>query len=70
MKYRVRIDLSFNSETDARTIMAFAKGLSARAVSIKEGEDDEEIAFCDLEMCRHEEGLPCERLDRIEIRNA
>lgn len=68
MKYRVRIDLSFESETDARSLMAYAKNLSAKAVSINEGAVNEEIAFSDLEICRHEEGLPCEKLERLEIR--
>ena len=68
MKYRVRIDLSFESEADARSLMAYAKDLSQKAVSINEGEVNEEIAFCDLELCRHDEGLPCETLERVEIR--
>jgi len=54
MKYRVRVDLSFASEADARSLLAYAKNLSAWAVSIKEGEVNEEIAFCDLEICRHD----------------
>ena len=68
MKYRVRIDLPFESEADAQSMMAYAKNLSDRAVSLHEGEPNEEIAFCDLEICRHDEGLPCERLERVEIR--
>ena len=68
MKYRVRLDLSFASEADAQALMAYAKDLSDKAVSINEGEDNEEIAFCDLEICRHDEGLPCEKLERVEIR--
>ena len=68
MKYRVRIDLSFANEADARSLMAYAKNLSEKAVSINEGEVNEEIAFCDLELCRHDEGLPCEKLERVEIR--
>ena len=68
MKYRVRLDLSFDNEADAQPLMAYAKNLSGKAVSINEGEINEEIAFCDLEICRHDEGLPCEKLDRIEIR--
>jgi len=68
MKYRIRLDLSFDSEADARDLMAYARGLSGKAVSINEGEVNEEIAFCDLEICRHDEGLPCEKLERIEIR--
>ena len=68
MKYRVRLDLSFADEVDAQSLMAYAKNLSGKAASINEGEVSEEIAFCDLEICRHDEGLPCERLERVEIR--
>ncbi len=68
MKYRVRLDLSFDSEADAQALMNYAKRVSKKAVSIREGEVNEEIAFCDLELCRHDEGLPCTRLDRVEVR--
>ena len=68
MKYRVRVDLSFASEVDAQALMAYAKNLSEKAVSINEAEVNEEIAFCELEMCRHDEGLPCLKLDRLEVR--
>ncbi len=68
MKYRVRVDLSFDREADAQALMVYAKNLSGKAVSINEGEVNEEIAFYDLEICRHDEGLPCERLERVEIR--
>ena len=68
MKYRVRLDLSFDSQTDAQTLMDYAKGLTGKAVSINEGEENEEISFCDMEICRHEEGLPCEKMERVEIR--
>ena len=68
MKYRVRVDLAFDSEADAQSLMTYAKNLSDKALSINEGEPNEEIAFCDLELCRHDEGLPCTRLERVEIR--
>ncbi len=68
MKYRVRLDLSFQSEADAQSLLANARSLTGKAVSINEGEPNEEIAFCDLEICRHDEGLPCTRLERVEIR--
>ena len=68
MKYRVRLDLSFASEADARALMNYAKGLAGNAVSINEGRDNEEISFCDMEICRHDEGLPCTKLDRVEVR--
>ena len=69
MKYRVRIDLSFASEADAQSVMDYARSLSGKAVSINEGGVNEEISFCDLEICRHDEGLPCTKLDRVEIRS-
>ncbi len=71
MKHRVRIDLSFASEADAQPLMAYAKNLSGTAVSINEGEINEEIAFYDLEICRHDEGFTsegCEKLEWVEIR--
>ena len=68
MKYRVRLDLSFVSQADAETLMAYAKNLSEKAVSINEDQVNEEISFCDLEICRHDEGLPCTSLDRVEVR--
>ncbi len=68
MKYRVRLDLSFANEADARSLLNYARNLSGKAVSINEGESNEEIAFCDLEICRHDEGLPCTRLERLEVR--
>jgi len=68
MKYRVRTDLSFDSQADAQALMDYARQISARAVSVNEGKVNEEIAFCDLEICRHDEGLPCTGLDRLEVR--
>ena len=69
MLYRVRVDFSFNDEATARTLMNYAKTSSEEATSINEGQPNEEIGFCDLEICRHDEGLPCERLERVEVRN-
>ena len=68
MKYRVRIDLSFDGEAEAQLLMNYAKKKAATAVSINEGGDNEEIAFCDFELCGHDEGLPCEKLERVEVR--
>ncbi len=70
MKYRVRLDLSFDESADAQVVMDLARQLSGKAVSINEGSHNEEISFSDMEICRHEEGLPCTRLDRVEIRKA
>ena len=68
MVYRVRLDLSFESEADAKSLMDYAKKLSAKASSINEGKDNEEIAYLDYELCGHDEGLPCQKIKRIEIR--
>ena len=69
MKYRVRLDLSFDREKDAQALMDYAKELTSEAVSINEGRDNEEISFCDMEICRHDEGLPCTSFERVEVRN-
>jgi hypothetical protein len=69
MKYRVRVDLSFASEADAQALMAYAISLSQKAVSINEGEANEEISFGEMEECRHDEGLACTLRERIEVRN-
>ena len=70
MKYRVRLDLSFDAEADAQALMDYARQLSGKAVSINEGRDNEEISFCDMEICRHDESFQegCTRLDRVEVR--
>ncbi len=68
MKYRVRADLSFDSGEDAQSLVDYARTLAGKAVSINEGNGNEEISFYDLEICRHDEGLPCTRLDRLEVR--
>ncbi len=68
MKYRVRLDLGFDSQGDAQALMDYARTLSGKAVSINEGMDNEEVSFCEYELCRHDEGLPCTRLDRVEVR--
>ncbi len=70
MKYRVRLDLSFDNQSDAQALMSYAKELSSKAVSINEGRDNEEISFFDMEICRHDESFQegCTRLDRVEVR--
>ena len=67
MKYRVRVDMSFENEAEARSLMETAKTSAERASNISPGGQGGEISFCDLEQCRHDEGLPCTRLERVEI---
>ncbi|OGO30704.1 MAG: hypothetical protein A2Z29_00550 [Chloroflexi bacterium RBG_16_56_11] len=68
MKHRVRIDMSFENEADAKELTGYARNMAGKAVSINEGEANEEISFYDHELCRHDESQPCTRLERIEIR--
>jgi len=69
MVYRVRLDLSFDGESDAKALMDFAKKLSTKASSINEGKDNEEISYIDYHLCGHDEGLLCTKLERLEVRN-
>ena len=68
MKFRVRLDMSFDSETDAQALLTVAKKASKKATSINEGTDNEEISFYSIEKCRHDEGLPCDKPVKVEIR--
>ena len=68
MKYRVRVNMAFDSQADAQVLLNNAKGLVSRGASLNLGKENEEISFCELELCRHDEGLPCTRIERIEIR--
>lgn len=65
MKYRVKIDLAFDSESDARSLMTSASELLPRAGSINPGAPDAEGGFCELEICRHDESASggCTRLE-------
>lgn len=67
MKYRVRMDMIFETETDARSLMASGTALTGQAVCIKAGTPDAEVSFCELELCRHDEGGPCQLLERVEV---
>ena len=67
MKYRLRLDLSFDNQADAQALLDFAKTLRGKAAGVNTGKTNEEAAFCEMEICRHEEGLPCTRLERLEI---
>ncbi len=61
MKYRVKIDMSFDNEANATALMDFSKSLVGNAVSV-----NDEHSSCEMELCRHDEGLPCTLLERVE----
>ena len=70
MKYRVRLDLSFDEEQDAQSMMTYARGLAGKASSNGLSWPTPEVSYCEIEICRHDEGLPCERVERIELNAA
>lgn len=60
MKHRVRLDLPFDNESDAKKLLDFAKKLFSKATTINEGKDNEEKAFIDYHLCGHDEGKSCD----------
>jgi len=67
MKYRVRMDMIFDAEADARSLMGSGAALTGKTVCIKPGTPEAQVSFCELELCRHDEGGPCQRLERVEV---
>ena len=67
MKYRIRMDMSFETEANAQALMNSGKALIGQAVNINRGEEDAIVSFCALELCRHDEGLPCTLVERVEV---
>jgi len=68
MKYRVRIDQSFDKESDAQDFYNLARNLLSKAVNINEDNANEEISFCDIHLCGHDEGKPCIPMEREVLR--
>ncbi len=67
MKYRVRIDSSFDKESDARELLDFARNLMSKAVNVNEGKPDQEISFCEFHLCGHDENKPCIQWERENL---
>jgi len=67
MKYRVRIDMSFKKESEALVLLNAAKDCAVRAVSLNENQDKTVPSSYELELCRHDEGMPCTRLEKVEV---
>jgi len=70
MKYRARIDFSFENLSDAQALLAYAKTMQGKVVSYNEGKVNEELSHCDLHRCFHDESptKPCESMEKIEIK--
>jgi hypothetical protein len=58
-KYRVQLDLSFDSKADADSLENFAKTLISKAKNINEGETNEESSIIKSHKCMHDEGKSC-----------
>lgn len=65
MKYRVTIDLAFDTEADARAVFNAAKTKKAKARALTV----DEPARITLQLCGHDEDppQPCVELDRVEL---
>lgn len=59
MRYRLRTDLAFTNEDIARLAFSYLKDKFAYIQPITTAEI-EEGKFLQLEICRHDENLPCE----------
>jgi len=72
MKHRVRIDLSFDNDADAKALLVFAKTLTGKAASLNEGNDNAEMSFAEYHLCYHDEEQtrPCEVIERVEVKEA
>ena len=68
MLYRVRLDLPFENEGQARGLYNHARNTAPDAVLINEGLENEEVGFIDIEECHHDESppLPCVLIEYIE----
>ena len=67
MKYRVKLDLSFNKESDARSLYNLASTLISKASSVNEGKADSKISYIDIHKCGHDENKPCEKVEHKEL---
>ena len=66
MKYRVRLDLSFDSEADAKALMSYVRIAIPKSLNINIGKLNAETSFCMLEQCYHDEGGSCKLIDKVE----
>lgn len=69
MKYRIRMDISFDDESTAKSLFETVKKSSSKASSINEGKPSQEISYIEYEICGHDEGKECQTIEKIEIRN-
>ena len=55
MLYRVTMDLPFDEQSDAQTLVDLALKLAKKAININEGKDNEERGFVDYRECNHDD---------------
>ncbi len=65
MKYRVTLDMFFDSEKDKDALIAVVKPFVGKAVSIKTGGVSPESSRATWHLCGHDEGKPCEPMQNI-----
>ena len=72
MLYRVRVDLSFVSEADAKALYEQGKSTMLKATKLTRVSDLGMIAeksFVELHQCYHDEAIqkPCGEITRVEV---
>jgi len=60
MKYRVMLDLAFDSKIDAQKLIDLVKTIRNKASTINAGANSAERPKAAWHKCYHDEGLPCE----------
>ena len=59
MRYRVKLDLAFEEEADAKTLVALAEKLFGGAPTINKDKPNEEAGYIDYHICLHDESKSC-----------
>ena len=60
MKYRLKVDLIFDSEEDRDKALNLMKPYLAKAKDLNTGKSNEEKSHIHYHKCMHDEGKPCE----------
>jgi len=67
MAYKITLVLHFKDEAPIQKAKDFLLPLYQNAITINEGQDNEERGFIELEKCKHDEGEPCKKIGRWEV---
>jgi hypothetical protein len=72
VKYRVEIDLSFDSKEDAQACLDYIEAIKAKAVSIEPSVATSPTLSMPKKArmyeCRHDEGKPCSNYENVDFK--